>query len=155
MKVHIRSSLKEDINGLKAVVDSSELFPSEYLDEMMFDYFNNQDSEDIWFTCLNADKIIGLGYCVPEKLTDRTYNLLAIGVSKDLQGKGVGRMMMVYIEQVLKEKSKRLLIVETSSDNQYKLTREFYEKLDYRHEATIRDFWREGEDKIIYWKILN
>ena len=155
MAEHIRNTIRDDINGLKEVLDSSELFPSEFLDDMIFEYLNNPESEEIWFTSLQENKIVGLGYCTPEKLTEGTYNLLAIAVRKEIQGKGVGRKMMDYIEQLLKERTKRVLIAETSSDSQYTLTREFYEKLNYRKEATIQDFWKEGEDKIIYWKKLN
>ncbi len=151
----IRNVIKEDVQGLKEVLDSSELFPSQYLDDMISDYLNNAESEEIWFTGVSDGNIIGLGYCRPEKFTDGTYNLLAIAVRKEFQGKGIGRDMMGFIEQQLREKSKRILIVETSSDPQYKLTKEFYEKRDYRQEATIQDFWKEGEDKVIFWKKLN
>lgn len=152
MTVQIRATTREDIEGLKQVLDSSKLFPSEFLDEMISNYFNNPHSEEIWFTCLDEQIIVGFGYCVPERLTNGTYNLLAIAVRNDLQGKGIGRKMMEYIEQRLKENKKRVLIVETSSLDQYELTRKFYENLNYKKEAIIRDFWKEGEDKIVYWK---
>ncbi|WP_044203603.1 GNAT family N-acetyltransferase [Flammeovirga sp. OC4] len=154
MTTEIRNTIQSDIDGLKEVLDSSELFPSEYLDEMISDYFNNPDTEEIWFTNISYGKIIGFGYCTPEKLTQGTYNLLAIAVKKEFQGKGEGRKMMDYIEHLLSAKGHRILIVETSSDSQYKLTRKFYDQLGYRKEATIRDFWKEGEDKVIYWKKL-
>jgi ribosomal protein S18 acetylase RimI-like enzyme len=155
MNVLLRNTTEDDIAGLEEVLDSSGLFPSECLNEMMSEYLNNPESEEIWFTCLLEDKPVGFGYCAPEKFTQGTYNLLAIAVRKDMQGKGLGRSMMGYIERLLKEKSNRLLIVETSSDSQYGLTREFYEKLNYVQEATIRDFWKGGEDKIIYLKKLH
>lgn len=152
--MEIRKVNKEDLKGLKEVLDSSELFPSEYLDDMIADYFNNPDTEEIWFTGLENNSIIALGYCVPEKLTDATYNLLAIAVRKELQGKGIGRLMMTFIEKLLKENNKRLLIIETSSDQQYDLTRKFYLKINYFQIAVIKDFWQEGEDKIVFWKKL-
>ena len=155
MTIDIRNTEKEGINGLKEVLDSSELFPTEYLEEMIADYFSNPKSEEIWFTSFQSNKTNGFGYCTPEKLTDGTYNLHAIAVRKDIQGKEIGRKMMGYIEQLLREKSNRVLIVETSSDSQYELTRAFYEKLNYRKETTIQDFWKEGEHKVIYWKKLN
>lgn len=152
----IRKVEVTDIQGMKAVLDSSELFPAEYLEDMMQDYLTNPETEEIWFAAIDdTNTVVALGYCVPEKLTNATYNLLAIAVSKELQGKGIGQQMMAFIEDYLQHNKKRLLIVETSSDNQYALTRKFYLKLGYTHIATITDFWNEGEDKIVFWKKLN
>lgn len=147
-----RPVTKQDIDGLKSVVDSCGLFPSEYLEEMISDYLDNPDTEDIWFTAVENERNLGVGYCAPEKFTDGTYNLYAIGVLNDEQGKGIGKRMMHYLETLLKEQSKRILIVETSSSDQFKLTRKFYKGLGYIQEAIIRDFWQKGEDKVVFWK---
>lgn len=154
MNGKIRAVTKSDIDGLKKVVDSSELFPSEYLDEMIFDYLNNADTQDIWFTYIDDSIQTAIGYCVPEKLTDGTYNLLAFGVSKDAQRNEVGTEMMNYIEQQLKHKDGRILIVETSSDDAQMGARKFYKKIGYVQMAVIKDFWNDGEDKIVFWKRL-
>lgn len=150
----IRPVQKADINDLKKIVDSSELFPSEYLDEIISDYFNNNETQDIWCTYIDKNKPIAVGYCVPEKLTDGTYNLLAIGVSKDFQRKGVASEMMKYIEQLLKKSNGRILIVETSTDDAQFGARTFYQKIGYTTAAVIKDFWKDGEDKIVFWKRL-
>lgn len=151
----IRKVVLNDINALKEVVDSSGLFPSEYLDEMIADYFSNADTEDIWFTYVDNNIPVAIGYCAPEKLTNGTYNLYAIGVKKELQQNGIGRQMMCYLEKLLRKNNRRILIVETSSLDEYAIARNFYDKLGYRREAIIKDFWDEGEDKIIFWKKLN
>ncbi|MBL7706603.1 MAG: GNAT family N-acetyltransferase [Taibaiella sp.] len=151
----IRKVQLQDLEGLKEVLESSELFPPEYLDDMIADYFNSNDPADIWFTCIDNDRPVALGYCAPEKFTNGTYNLYAIAVRKELQGKGIGAKMIRYIEQVLKAKGARVLIVETSGTDDYILTRKFYDKLGYHREAVIKDFWNEGEDKIIFWKKLS
>jgi ribosomal protein S18 acetylase RimI-like enzyme len=150
----IRAVLKKDIESLKKVVDSSELFPSEYLEKMISDYFNNKDTQDIWFTYIVDNTPKAIGYCVPEKLTNGTYNLLAIGVSRDIQRNGIATEMMDYIEQQLKYKDGRILIVETSSDNAQIGARNFYQKIGYTQMAIIKDFWNDGEDKIVFWKKL-
>lgn len=154
MDEKIRPVSKSDIDGLKKVVDSSELFPSEYLDEMISDYFDNPDTQDFWFTYIDNNTQVAIGYCVPEKLTDGTYNLLAIGVSQDTQRKGIASQMMNYIEQRLKQKDGRILIVETSSDEAQIGARNFYSKMGYTQAAVIQDFWKDGEDKIVFWKKL-
>jgi len=151
----IRKIVQGDLDGLKEVLNSIELFPSEMLDDMISDYFNNPVSEDIWFTKTENGKPISIAYCTPEKLTEGTYNLYAIGVKNDKQGKGIGSEMMTYIENLLKKKGHRIIIVDTSGTDDFKLTRKFYESLNYNKEATIRDFWKKGDDKVIYWKKLN
>ena len=148
----VRKVIQQDVEGLRKVVDSSGLFPSEYLGEMISDYFDNPETQDTWFTKVEGGENLAVGYCAPEKFTEGTYNLYAIGVLQEHQGKGIGREMMRYLEDFLRQKSGRVLIVETSGDQQFHLTRKFYQDLGYHREATIRDFWQEGEDKVIFRK---
>jgi GNAT superfamily N-acetyltransferase len=61
--------------------------------------------------------------------------------------KGIGSLMMKYIENHLRQQGHRILIVETSGRDAFKLTRKFYENLNYTREAVIRDFWKEGMTK--------
>ena len=151
----IRMVNKSDITDLKQVLDSIELFPSEMLDDMIFDYLNNPETEEVWFTETEDGRPISIGYCAPEKLTEGTYNLYAIGVRSDVQSKGTGSRMMNFIENYLKAKGHRILIVDASGADEFESTRKFYEKLGYNKEAVIRDFWKEGDDKIVFWKKLN
>ena len=139
----------------KNFLTPSELFPAEYLEEMISDYFNNPASEDIWFTCEKKGRLNAIGYCAPEKFAEGTYNLKAIAVRSTLKGKGIGSEMMAFVEYQLTEKSARILVVETSSTSDFTLTRKFYNKIGYIKEATIRDFWGEGDDKIVFWKRLD
>lgn len=154
MQDKIRAVAQDDVEGLKKVVDSSELFPSEYLDEMISDYLNNADTQEIWFAHFDDATPDAIGYCVPEKLTEGTYNLLAIGVSRSAQRNGLATAMMQYIEQLLRRIGGRILIVETSSDDAQMGARKFYQKIGYTQMAVITDFWKDGEDKIVFWKRL-
>lgn len=140
---------------MKAVIDSTEMFPSELLDEMLSDYLTNKDSKDIWLTQVVDGRPIAVAYCAPERMTEGTYNLYLIAVHKDLQGQGIGSAIMQHIENLLNEKGERILLVETSGLSEFELTRQFYDKCNYNREARIRDFYKEGEDKIVFWKKLN
>lgn len=150
----VRNIAKRDIPHLKNVIDSTGLFSSELLDDMIADYFNNSNSSDIWLTLELEGAPVVIAYCAPERLTSGTYNLYLIAVSKDHQGKGLGASMMQYIEQLLKEQGNRVLLVETSGLPEFELTRRFYDKSNYQREAVIREFYQQGEDKIIFWKKL-
>jgi len=154
MTLKIRKAVKADVNALEEVIDSSELFPSELLETMMEDYLENEASQDIWLTMEDNGKPIVVAYTSPEQMTEGTCTLQLIAVRKDYQGKGVGRQMMKYVENMLREQGQRVLIVETSGLPHFALTREFYIKCNYSKEAVIRDFYEEGDDKVIFWKKL-
>lgn len=154
MNSAVRMAESSDIPFLKEVLNDIELFPAEYLDDMILDYLDNPESEDLWFVKTDKGKPVGFGYCAPEKFTEGTFNLLAIGVAKEQQGSGGGMELMAFVEALLRREGHRILIVETSGGSAYAKTRRFYEKLGYAKEAVIRDFWAEGEDKVVFWKKL-
>lgn len=154
MSKGIRKVQESDVDALKAVLVSSELFPADLLDAMIADYFANESSKDIWFTALHNETPIAIGYCAPERLTEGTYNLYAIAVHKDFQGKGIGKKMMAYIEHVLRKNGNRILLVETSGKAAFELTRTFYHKCHYTEQAIIPEFYDKDDDKVVFWKRL-
>ena len=155
MNKEIREVVHADILELKKVLDSSELFPSYLLDDMIIAYLNDEASTDFWFTTTENKIPISIAYCAPERLTEGTFNLYAIAVRKEHQGKGIGKEMMNYIENRLKQNGARVLIVETSGKPEYQKTRDFYLKCNYIKQAVIPEFYEEGDDKIVFWKKLN
>jgi len=150
----IRKITEEDILALQNVLESIELFPPEILPEMISDFFENPDTEHLWYTYLQNEVPIALMYCAPEMLTDGTCNLYAIGVAKAHQAKGIGKALLAYLEEVLRQKGKRILIIETSGADEMEPVRKLYEACGYQLEATLHDFWQEGEDKVVYQKYL-
>lgn len=152
--MNIRPTIKADLPALEEVIDSSELFPSEYLESMITPYLQGEAQQEIWLTTELEDQIIAICYCAPERMTEGTYNLYLIAVRKEAQGKGVGRKIMAHVEQLLQQQGVRVLLVETSGLAEFELTREFYDKCQYYREAVIRDFYQEGEDKVVFWKKL-
>ena len=152
MKIRLVKS--QDIDKLKQVLAHCDLFPPEYLDDMIFDYLHNPDSEDIWFTAEHNGGLLSIAYCAPEKFTFGTWNLYAIGVHEHHQSTGIGTEMLNFIEEKLYAEKQRLLIIETSSSEEQIAARNFYKKCGYHHEATINEFWDKGVDKVIYKKFL-
>ena len=150
---YIRPVTPDDLPALKTVIDANQLFPSDLLDEMISDYFNNEDSNDYWFT-YDDGKPVAIAYCAPEKMTQGTWNLYLIAVHPDYQGAGRGTSMLHHIEQRLAARGERILLVETSGLESFKPTRKFYRQCGYDREAKIRDFYQAGEDKIIFRKSL-
>jgi ribosomal protein S18 acetylase RimI-like enzyme len=152
--MNIRPTRSDDIPALQLVADGTELFPGELLPDMVSGFLGEGESHDVWLTCELAGKAEGFCYAVPEKLTDGTWNMLAIAVHPSQQGKGIGAAIVKHLEAALSERGQRVLIVDTSGTPEFRQTREFYRKNGYVEEARIRDFWAAGSDKVVFWKRL-
>ncbi len=106
--------------------------------------------------CGDSDEKEIFGYVCygPTPMTEATYDLYWIVVSNAHQNKGYGKKLVEHVEQSCREKGGKLLVVETSSRPDYLPTRSFYERMSYHIEARIKDFYKTGDDKIIYTKKL-
>ena len=65
-----------------------------------------------------------------------------------------GAALVSHVERTLAERGERVLLVETSGTKALERTRDFYRKNGYDEEARIREFYRVGDDKVIYRKAL-
>jgi ribosomal protein S18 acetylase RimI-like enzyme len=149
----VRLATAADIEAIKPIVDAT-LFPADMLEPMISPFLNEPDCRHIWLVAEQAGALVGVTYCEPERMTDGTWNMLAIAVAPDSQGNGVGHALTANLEGQLATQGARVLIAETSGLSDYELTRAFYRKRGYREEARIRDFYAAGEDKIVFWKSL-
>jgi len=86
------------------------------------------------------------------------WHLYFIGVLANQQGRGCGsailRACLKHVEQTLRSQGERILIIETSGLDGFELTRKFYDQHGYTVEARIRDYYQEGEYKVVFWKKL-
>jgi len=150
----IRPIKMADLPALKVVIDSCGLFPSEMLDDMIQSFLNQEPECGYWIAYEEELQAIAVAYFASERLTAGTFNLYLIAVHSAHQGKGIGENLLKYIENFLREIGTRILLVETSGLESFKRTRNFYLKNGYYQEARIREFYSEGEDKIVFWKKL-
>ncbi len=149
----VRPLAVEDLAAVKRVIDATALFPSEMLDEMTAPFLSDPSSEEFWLVAEDREPV-GVAYCAPERMTQGTWNTLLIAVEPSRHGQGLGRRIMAEVEAALKARGHRLLLVETSADPAFEGTRGFYRRLGYGEEARIRDFYRAGEDKVVFRKDL-
>lgn len=152
--IDIRPTVRDDITALKTVLDATGLFPSEMLPDMISEFLSPDECDDIWLTGAVDGTPIAFIYAIPEPLTDRTWNLLAIAVMPDNQGSGIGGAMVAHLESMLLAKQQRLLLVETSGGSEFAQTRDFYRKYGFSEEGRIREFYAAGDDKIAFRKPL-
>lgn len=150
----IRPAKMEDIPHLKKIADATELFPPDLLEPMIEGYLSGS-KPDLWTVYQKEEVPVSFAFCEPERMTEGTWNLLAIGVLPHLQGAGIGSQMIGDLEEALSLRAARILLVETMGTSEFELTRRFYQKLGFTEEARIREFYQEGADKVIFWKKLS
>jgi ribosomal protein S18 acetylase RimI-like enzyme len=155
----IRPTTHEDTPALRAMTEGTGLFSAidlAALDEVLNDYHDEAAGQGHRCVTYEQDgEAIGFAYYAPAPMTDRTWHLWWIVVSKQIQARGVGTQLLKYAEDGVRAEGGRLLIVETSGLPSYELTRRFYLKHGYEHAATLKDFYADGHDMVIYRKVLS
>lgn len=96
------------------------------------------------------------GYlCVaPIPMTVSTWHLYWIVVHGGFQRLGLGRALLARGEDFIRSSGGKRITLETSGREDYEGTRLFYEAAGYQSAGRIRDFYKPGDDCVIYYKEL-
>lgn len=97
-----------------------------------------------------------LGYVCfgPTPLTEWTYDLYWIAVDKSKHRGGVGKRLLKFVEEEVERRGGRLLLIETSSQETYGGTIQFYERTGYELVGKVADYYKAGDDKLIFAKSI-
>jgi ribosomal protein S18 acetylase RimI-like enzyme len=105
--------------------------------------FAEENNDIIGYTCFG-----------PIACTVASYDIFWIAVAKEHHGRKIGSALMVETEQQITAMGGKRIYIETSSHSNYQATRGFYQRHGYTVEATIKNFYDDNDDKIIYLKDL-
>jgi ribosomal protein S18 acetylase RimI-like enzyme len=100
-------------------------------------------------------KVRGYACYGPVPLTESAYDLYWIVVDPASQGTGLGRRLLQYVEQDVRSRGGGMILIETSSQESYGATIRFYERSGYDLAARIRNFYKIGDDKLVFQKELS
>jgi len=145
--------------GIHAITHATVVFnqeEKECVDELWDEYqAQGADKSGYYFLVdKDAGRVLGYACYGPRALTDRTYDLYWIAVDPNARGGGIGKRLLAATEQAVRELGGRILVVETSGMEKYAPTRGFYAATGYLLEATLKDFYKDGDDLVIYTKRL-
>jgi len=101
-----------------------------------------------------VSEVLGYACFGPTPLTESTYDLYWIAVDKPKHRAGVGKRLLKFTEEEIVRRGGKMLLVETSSQETYGGTIEFYEKTGYELVGKIDEYYRPGDDKLIFAKKL-
>lgn len=151
--ITIRPTGHNDVDAIARIADATNLFPSSMLAAMIAGYLDGSN-EDVWLTAASPSGPVAFAFCEPERMTNGTWNLLAIGVLPEAQSRGVGARLVRHLEGELRRSGHRILLVETLGTPEFARTRAFYLREGFEEEARIREFYDAGGDKVVFWKHL-
>jgi ribosomal protein S18 acetylase RimI-like enzyme len=155
----ITIAIKEDGLQIHAVNAATSVFSPEEVecvDELWDEYQAEGPIQSGYYFLVEKENGQVLGYACygPRALTDRTYDLYWIAVGPNARRGGVGRGLLAATEEAIRKQGGRLLIVETSGLQEYEPTRSFYLATGYMLAATLKDFYSDGDDLVIFTKRL-
>jgi len=147
-----------DVPSLVALVDAAGVFRPDEIEvaREVLEASAVKGEASGYFCRVEADVApIGFACWGPTPCTIGTFDLYWLVVLPSSQGGGVASRLLTEAEADVLSRGGRQLIAETSSTDPYAPARRFYEARGFRAEARIRDFYRVGDDKVVYVKPLH
>jgi ribosomal protein S18 acetylase RimI-like enzyme len=153
----IRRMEARDKGAVLGLVRATGFFTPAEVDvaEELIDVFlGKPDQKDYNVVVVEGDGGAPVGYMTwgPTPLAEGAYDLYWMAVAPSEQGRGRGKELVRWLEGEVGSRRGRVIIIETSSQPKYHGTRQFYIDLGYKEVARIPDFYRAGDDRVIYAK---
>ncbi len=153
----IRPMSPPDKPAVMAIIRETDMFtPAEVVvaEELIDAYLETSDQKD--YDVVVSENAGGgvVGYMTwgPTPLAENVYDLYWMAVSPHEQGRGRGKELVAWLEDKVRALGGRMIIIETASQPKYHPTREFYLRLGYKEVARVPDYYKPGDDRIIYTK---
>lgn len=79
-----------------------------------------------------------------------TYEIFWLSTLNEYRGHGIGKTLINRLIEMLKDMGAKRIYVKTDSTAQYQPTRRFYESCGFSVEATLRGYYGDSDDCLIY-----
>lgn len=158
--ISVRPLERSDREPIGKLLRETGVFSDEETDvalELIDTALNTRGQKDyIIYTGVGENGDVAGYYCVgPTPMTASTWDLYWIAVSPSFQGRDFGRTLLEHAEELVVSRGGKLLIAETSSKPSYDATNRFYRNNGYLELSRIRNYYREGDDLVVYGKYFS
>jgi ribosomal protein S18 acetylase RimI-like enzyme len=153
----IRPASPADADRFVELTAATGFFRPEEVDTLrgvLDDYYGGDSPGHACFASEADGRVDGYVYLGEADMADRTWYLWWIAVDPTTQGRGVGKELLRFAEDEARRRGGRVMFIETSGLPFYEPTRRFYLKNGYDREAVLRDFYRDGDDLVVFRKRL-
>jgi len=156
----IRPLERDDREHIHALLVGTDVFSIQEIEialELIDAVLNdpNQYDYEIFTAIDESGNLMGY-YCIgPTPGTSGTFDLYWIAVKPSSHDKGIGKQLLHHAESRIASHGGRLVVAETSSQPKYEHTRRFYLNNHYAEVARIKDYYKIGDDLVVYGKYLS
>lgn len=155
----IAAATTEDGNAIQTITENTSVFSKEEIETVreLWEEYQQKGAQASGYCFVverQDERVRGYACYGPRSLTEGTYDLYWIAVDPEIRRSGVGRLLLDWVEAEIRRIGGRLIVVETSGLEKYTPTRRFYLATGYILEATLKDFYQEGDDLVIFTKHL-
>ena len=134
-------------------VDVFSLQEIQGLKEILQECFRNPGGDYIIFEERVGQEVAGFIIFGRISFTEYSWDIYWLLVGKKFQGMGLGKKLLVRVEKFVLERGRSsILKVETSTGKEYSHARNLYTRHGYKEMGIIPDFYKEGDNLIVYYK---
>jgi ribosomal protein S18 acetylase RimI-like enzyme len=155
----IRALAHRDREKLHSMLVETRVFTREEIAvamELIDIVLKDPNQKDYWIDCMANDEEQPMGYVCygPVPMTQGTFDLYWIVVDPRCRGQGVGSRLLYFLEDVVRERKGRMILIDTSSIPQYEKAQKFYLRHGFQEVARVPDYYHAGNDRITFCKKL-
>jgi ribosomal protein S18 acetylase RimI-like enzyme len=158
MRTKVRPMIARDKPAIiQMLLNMPEFKPPEVIvaEEVLDDYLRDPVRSGYHVLVAETESLV-VGYICygPTPLTEATWDIYWLAVAPSQQSRGIGKSLLAFAEENIKETMGKIAVIETSSKPEYEASGRFYRAQGYELACRIADFYAPGDDKLILIKRL-
>jgi ribosomal protein S18 acetylase RimI-like enzyme len=156
-QVEIRASRPADREAIGVITRNSKAFSEQEVETVfeLFDSYMKTPEAGYEFLSATADgRLAGYACFGQTALTDGAFDYYWLCTDPAFQKRGIGRRLCEEVENAARKRNGRLIVIWTSSTPEYEPATRLYLRIGYVLEARIRDFYKVGDDLLVFVKYL-
>lgn len=107
-----------------------------------------------WVRILEDREVVGFANFGPNPSSVHSWDIYWMAIQQEHRSKHYGSVILRETEERIRSYGGKIAWIETSGRPLYEPTRQFYLKNGYVLEATLREFYGPGDNKLVYRKVL-
>ena len=149
----------KDRNAVEAILRSTDFFYEFEIDvamEMVDEIIENGEKKSglSLMKIIDNDGLVAFAMYAKNDFSTHSWELYWIAVHDNSRNKKLGSKLLKAVEEDVRKAGGKILWIETSGRPLYVSTEGFYQRKGYTLQASLKDFYAEGDPKQIYAKVL-